>query len=256
MSDTDVVEPLNPDSEPPVFYALVDVTAMEKIGFVLRAPLVEIQLWSKILGADGRLTKRLDMISDVEQLQYLYWNTTQKPPANELEALKTACAELANNVPIDTTLVDDLKLRLPADVVSQGQTEEENMGQGGTEKSLEKGGGEEAAAGKKKGGKKAAAKKEEKVKKVKDPTGRPSEGTQTRKVWDIADKLAAANDNVTPTRAAVVEASVKAGVNKATAGVQYGAWFKGMQRTPAPKPVKEEKKTEGGETEETEEETE
>lgn len=52
---------------------------------------------------------------------------------------------------------------------------------------------------------------------------RPAAGTKTGKVWDIADKLAAKGK---ADRAKIIEACVKAGINKSTAAVQYLAWSK------------------------------
>lgn len=229
----------------PDLCALVDVTSLDSIAFVKKVSIDKVPLWVKILGMDGKLIRKLDSIKDLEQLQYLYWNTTQQAPSDNIKELRELLVQSANNLTEDETPSDELMKAIPEEFresVTKSIEENSIMGQGSaTEGTLEKG-----AA--KKGGKKTAAAakettkaKEEKPKRVKDPTGRPSEGTQTRKVWDIADKLAAKNDDVTPTRAEVVAASEKAGVNKATAGVQYGAWFKGMKRKPAPKPVKEEK---------------
>jgi len=237
------------DDETPELYALVELTSLEAIAFVKRAPLEQVLLWGVIFGMDGRQTKRLDQITSLEQLQYLYWNTTQTAPSDSLETLTAQCAELAINLPEDTTSVEDLRSQIPPELLkSLGQNKgASEMGQGGKEVSP-KGGkkGKAAAAAGAEGGEAAKEVKEAKPKKEKDPNGRPGEGTSTRKVWDIADELAKKNNDVTPTRAAVIEAATAAGVNKATAGVQYGAWFKGMKRTPAPAPPKEEKVAEGG----------
>lgn len=238
---------LNEDA--PEQFALVDVTTLDGVTFVKRAPLENILLWGKVLGMDGRQTKRLDLITDIEQLQYLYWNTTQLPPSEYFDTLKSECAKLATNVPIDLTSVEDLRSRIPAELLNSidASIKEIQMGQGSvTEGTIEKGkkGGKKAAkeaavAAEAGNGTQAAAAKEVAPKKEKDPTGRPGEGTSTRKVWDIADSLALqSGNNTTPTRKAVIDAAVAAGVNKATAGVQYGAWFKGMNRAPAPEPPK------------------
>lgn len=268
----DVVQGLSPDSEP-VLYALVDVTEEEGFAFVKRAPIAEIVLWGKIFGMEGRVTKRLDLLT-LEQLEWLYWNLTQTPPGVptvvdgesvvvpwDLEVLQDKCEVLSTQVPTDETSAEELRNRIPADVLKTASTkrreEATDMGQGGKEV---------AQKGKKKGSEKAAAEKTEKApkeakpKKEKDPTGRPSTGTATGKVWEIADSLIGKGD-VTPARAVVVAACVEAGINPATAGVQYGAWLKGMQRTPAPKvekkpapekEVEEETEAEGDDEEETE----
>lgn len=247
-TDNDKSVALGINDDPPELFALVDLTTLEGVTFIKRAPLENVLLWGIILGTEGRQIKRLDLIDDLEQLQYLFWNTAQIAPADDLQTLKKQLAELANNLPEDTTSVEELRSRVPSELLdSSGHLKENSiMGQGSnTAGAIEKTGG------KKKGSKKAAATKETagtdgqaaaaetKTKKEKDPTGRPGEGTSTRKVWDIADSLVLQSGaNTTPTRKAVIDAAVAAGVNKATAGVQYGAWMKGMNRAPAPEPVK------------------
>lgn len=62
----------------------------------------------------------------------------------------------------------------------------------------------------------------------------PKEGTDCRKVWDLATKLG-------PDRAAVIEAAVKANINPATASTQFARWrqFSGIVgRTAKPKAPK------------------
>jgi len=251
------------DQEKPAqLFALVDVSSTENASFLKRASLKDILVWQKYFVAEGKAVKRLDLIHDLETLQYLFWNTTQTAPADTIEALVSACAELANQVPVDdTTSMEELLNQLPAnggsaDVTNLEEGETVTMGQGAkTEGTLEKGSAKKKTSAKKPAADAAETTKpaaEAKPKKEKDPTGRPSEGTATRKVWDIADKLAEAQGH-TPTRGDVIDASVKAGVNKATAGVQYGAWMKGMKRDPAPKPVKEVEAAEETETEDNEE---
>lgn len=243
------------NDDAPELYALVDLTTLEGVTFVKRAPLESVMLWGVILGTEGRQIKRLDSITDLEQLQYLYWNTTQVAPADDLQTLKKQLAELANNLPEDTTSVEELRSRVPPELLnSDGHLKGELMAQGSqVEGTLEKGSKAKGKGSKKKATEAAtagdgttAAPAEAKVKKEKDPTGRPGEGTATRKVWDIADSLVLqSGNNTTPTRKAVIEAAIAAGVNKATAGVQYGAWLKGMNRPPAPEPVKTSTPAEG-----------
>lgn len=234
----------------PTLYALVSLgTDKDNPGgkgtltqFLVRARAKEVILWGRIFKQQGVENKRLELISDLATLQYLYWNMTKTAPPDDLSTLQTACVGLANNLPVDETSVAELQTQLPESLRSI-QTGDMIMATDNAplEKPGKKGKGKKAASAAGTGTPAAPveAPVEAKVKKEKDPTGRPSEGTATRKVWDIADTLAAANNNVTPTRKVVIEASVAAGVNKATAGVQYGAWFKGMQRSPAPEPVKE-----------------
>lgn len=53
----------------------------------------------------------------------------------------------------------------------------------------------------------------------------PGEGTQTRSVWDMADKIS--KDKGSPaTRKEVVDAAAAAGVNSSTATTQFGKWCK------------------------------
>lgn len=245
-----------PSTSPSLLVALVDLTGgNEGAAFLKRAPVDNsvIRWWELLFQSQGKVTRRLGDITETEPLQYLIWNTTKTPPPDDLETAKAQCAALANNLEVDQTTVDMIKSQISPEFLATLNAEgEKKMAQGSaTEGTLEKPSGKKG--GSKKGGKKKAdappaesapadgqSAAAPAAKKEKDPTGRPGEGTQTRKVWDIADSLAAANNNVTPTRAAVIEAAVKAGVNKATAGVQYGHWFKGMKRTPPPEPVKPE----------------
>lgn len=230
-------------NEGPMIYTLVDTSSLEGIKLLKRAPINEILLWAKVFALQGITVARYDQLN-FEELQYLYWNTTQLPPSddkttlvNQLEAL------IPTRLEVDPTTLDELKLQVPEDAnktLEQIRQEQETMNIMATDNApieKPKSKGKKKAAEAVEGGETAAAEvKEAKPKREKDPTGRPSEGTATRKVWDIADSLAAANGDVTPTRSAVIEASVAQGVNKATAGVQYGAWFKGMKRVAAPKP--------------------
>jgi hypothetical protein len=72
---------------------------------------------------------------------------------------------------------------------------------------------------------------------------RPKEGSETGKVWTIADNLTATAGK-TASRADVVAAATKDGINEATAATQYGRWrkFNGITGTVAgDKPAKEPK---------------
>jgi hypothetical protein len=245
--DEEQVQGQDSGSEPADLYALVDVTSEEEgFAFIKRAPLTEIILWGKIFGMDGRVTKRLDLLT-LEQLQYLYWNVglnsnPSAAPGDDLEILQQQCEELSTKVPVDETSEEELRSRIPDDVLKSVPQRQEasNMGQGSkAEGSLEKGGKKKAAAAAEGGKKEKAVKevKEKKEKAPKDPTGRPSAGTATGKVWEICDSLIGKGD-VTPTRKAVIEACEACeaqDINPATAGVQYGKWIIGMKRQPAPK---------------------
>ena len=63
---------------------------------------------------------------------------------------------------------------------------------------------------------------------------KPKDGSQTGKVWDIADAISA-KKKAPADRAEVMEQAVAAGVNEATVATQYQRWrtFNGVQRTPA-----------------------
>lgn len=141
----------------PTLYTLVDISTLEGVKFLKRAPMRNILIFGKLYAIEGKPTKRLDLISDKEQLQYLFYNTTNDAPSEKLEILINECERLAKQVPVDETTLEELKARLPVEVVESAQTDEEDdMGQGGTKKSLVKGG--KGAA------KKAAVKKAEKPK--------------------------------------------------------------------------------------------
>ena len=67
---------------------------------------------------------------------------------------------------------------------------------------------------------------------------RPTSGTKTGRVWEIADQLS--QDTGAPaTRAAVLEACSKEGINSATGATQYGRWCKFNN---VPKPPRASKK--------------
>lgn len=74
---------------------------------------------------------------------------------------------------------------------------------------------------------------------------RPKAGTQTARIWEIADALSAASGKPAP-RADVLKSAVTEGLNEATAATQYGRWckFYGVKAEPKPKveKVKKEKK--------------
>lgn len=52
---------------------------------------------------------------------------------------------------------------------------------------------------------------------------RPSKGTVTRRVWEIADEISAKRKSVAP-RSEVIDAAVSEGINANTANTQYGHW--------------------------------
>jgi hypothetical protein len=216
-------------------YTLVDASALETIMFLKRAPLKETLLWQKVFEQQGKKAVQLDML-ELEELQYLFWNATKTAPSDDKRTLLTQCEELAaTNIRTDETSLENLDALVKATQPRKDSMAKKKEGE------LKKPSAAAAATKTKKKDKEVeAAPADPKPKREKDPTGRPSEGTATGKVWDIADKLAADNDDVTPTRQEVIEAAVEAGVNKATAGVQYGNWIKGMKRAPAPKPEPEE----------------
>jgi hypothetical protein len=162
-------------------YVLVDITSREGAGFLRRAPLKNILLWAKIYKAAGIPTARLDLIENLPTLQYLYWNTAELTPPDSLEAAIDMCAELATNLEVDHTSLEELNNQL-------SETQKENkMGQGAkVSGTLEKGSKKKATAStesKKKGDngkeestkpakevKEAKPKKEPKVKEPRDLT--------------------------------------------------------------------------------------
>lgn len=70
-----------------------------------------------------------------------------------------------------------------------------------------------------------ATKKEVAPKDTKNSITRPSEGTATGKVWEIADELSTAL-KAPVDRKALIEATTKAKLNPSTAATQYGRWRK------------------------------
>lgn len=100
------------------------------------------------------------------------------------------------------------------------------------------------------GGATAAPEKPAKVEREKaNGITRPSAGTATGKVWEIADSISATN-NRPATRAEVVAAGAEAGINPATVTTQFGQWrrFYGIKKElveKAPAAAKEAKPKKG-----------
>lgn len=95
--------------------------------------------------------------------------------------------------------------------------------------------------------KKEKVPKEPKPERIKqNGVSRPSSGTQTGKVWDIADKISSEN-NRPATRAEVTAAGTTAGINASTITTQFGQWrrFYGIKKevTPTGEVKKTAKKT-------------
>lgn len=73
---------------------------------------------------------------------------------------------------------------------------------------------------------------EEKTPSARGTSARPAPTSTTGQVWEIADSLRS-NGNL-PSRKEVVEAATARGINKATAGTQYGRWRKAQESSPIP----------------------
>lgn len=82
---------------------------------------------------------------------------------------------------------------------------------------------------------------------VQNDVTRPKDGTDTGKVWAIADKLSNPAKGQYATRAEVMEVAVAEQLNEATVATQYQRWrvFNGVPKAAAPvkeaKPAKEPK---------------
>lgn len=120
-------------AEEKALFALVDISSLDGTAFLKNAQMKQILLWQKVYAMDGKPTKRLDLLHDKTQLQYLYYNTTNEAPPEDITTLTSRCAELATQLPVDNTSVEELQGRIPEDVLqspSQKRKEETKMAQG------------------------------------------------------------------------------------------------------------------------------
>lgn len=98
---------------PPKLCGLVDTSGEnDSLMFLKVAPLAEICLWRKLYRLQNHKTARLDSITDKEQLQYIYWNTTKQAPPESVEELTIACEGLLAKLPIDTTTTEELRKQI------------------------------------------------------------------------------------------------------------------------------------------------
>ena len=152
----------------------------------------------------GRSLSKFDMI----QLQYLYWNMTQKTPAAEYNKVLQDCMTIIEKIEPDPVSVESL------------QSQKELL---------------EAAAGRAAGnvstsGRSNKPPREQKApKEPKDPNGTPRRGSTCGLIWEICDTVyteLGSPDlaNKTLRNNVFARCIEKEGINKSTVNVQFGKW--------------------------------
>ena len=108
------------ESKPKKLFGLVDTSqGKEGLAILLVAPIEEVTLWGQLFKLQGKANKRMNLLK-LEQLQYLYWNTTQTAPANVkntpeaelLEVVQGQCEALLGRLTVDTTSTEELRERI------------------------------------------------------------------------------------------------------------------------------------------------
>jgi len=181
-------------------YMLIDITTPETAKVLKIGTLRIVQLFGKIYQAEGRTVIAPPFegrgFSKVEKLtlQYLYWNTCGETPPDEYAELVLRCKAKLETFPVDAT--PEVVLEKQVAALAPPPSEERPI---------------------------------EKKQKSTEPSKRPSGMTTTGLVWDIADKLFAANGNFMPDRRKVMDACIAEEINPATAATQYSKWKKAKE---------------------------
>lgn len=192
---------------PNMKYMLIDVTTIGATCFVAIAGTKETPLIAKIMKAtqpgkqliapplEGRGFSKISL----EQLQYLYWNSTQQAPQGDFGVLVQLLREHAEKMPVDATPLETLEAevkRLYPDEPAAASTT-------------------------------PSAPREPRV-----PGEAPKATSTTGKVWVIADveltksghKDLVGGVNIKDLRVAIMKACTAEGINEATAATQYSKW--------------------------------
>lgn len=184
-------------------YMLIDVTTVEGTYLRMIGSGLQVELMGKLLKAqdvkviapplEGRAFAKFDLL----QLQYLYWNSCNKPPVSDYGNLVIACLTAFEAMPVSEISIDELKSEVAKLVSSEDETN------------------------------KTEAKPVKKVAVPRKPNETPAATSTTGKVWVIADRVLASHPAITattdwkPIRDAVIAACESEGINKATAATQY-----------------------------------
>lgn len=182
-------------------YLVIDVTTLPETRIVAITKLRQAEAMGKIQKAKGRRCIAPPLAGagfsklEKEQLQYLYWNTTQQTPPEDYGVLIQEMQKLAEAMPLDDTTLESLEHE-----VQMLYPDEAAPRQAST----------------------PSAPREPRV------AGEAPKATSTTgRVWVIADKVAADNPNNTDwkfLRAIIVNLCKQDGINEATAATQYSKW--------------------------------
>jgi len=184
-------------------YVLIDVTNLAQTKILTVAPLHEVQCIGKIEKAAGReviappLEGRGFAKLSVEQLQYLYWNTTQLPPPADYTELAKAMFEVAQKCPVDDRPLESLEKEVK-------RLYPDDSGSSNKQSSEPKAPKEPGA-----------------------PAERPKGTSTTGRVWEIGDSILTGDPKAADwkdIRAKLMAACEAEGINKATAATQYSKW--------------------------------
>lgn len=194
-----------------VLYVLIDVTSLAQTKILTVAPLKEIECLGKIEQATGKqviappLEGRGFSKMDAEQLQYLFWNTTQAPPPEDYAELVKQMLEVAEKCPVNDTPLLSLEKEVKRLYPDEGKKTSEAKQPGTVSKQPG------------------------------TPSERPKGTSTTGRVWELGDGVL---NGYLPTsevewkdvRGKLMAACEAEGINKATAATQYSKW-KGSKLT-------------------------
>lgn len=197
--------PLEHEKGKSMKYMLIDVTTVEGTYLRLIGSGLQVELMGQLLKAQGAkviappLEGRGFAKFDLLQLQYLYWNSCNKPPTSDYGELVIACMTAFEAMPVSDVSVEALKVEVAKLVPPEDE--------------LDKLGAE--------------AKPVKRAPVPRKPGETPAATSTTGKVWIIADRVLAAHPAITattdwkPIRDAIIAACESEGINKATAATQY-----------------------------------
>jgi hypothetical protein len=199
-------------------YMLIDVTTVERTTLLLIGSGRQAALMGRLLKAQGAnviappLEGRGFSKFSLSQLQYLYWNSTGKPPVSDYGELVIACLTAFEEMPVSEVSVEELEAQVAklAPTEAEGTGEFETATKPATSKQSPKTQGRKAAPSK--------------------PGEAPPATSTTGRVWVIADRVLASCSDITattdwkPIREAIIAACESEGINKATAATQYSKY--------------------------------
>ena len=181
-------------------YMLIDTTALAETRFLAVGGMKEMGAMGRIKKAQGRqviappVEGRGFSTMSKEQLQYLFWNTMQQPPADDFGVLAQALLGIAMTMPADQTPLEELEAEV-ARLYPDSPTVSSSTPTQANEPRAPRAPGE-----------------------------RPKATSTTGKVWEIADRFFTDDGDWKTMRAKIMAACEAEGINSATAATQYSKW--------------------------------